>query len=163
MKQRLHVLLMPSYYPAPESPATGLFMRDLARAISSLNEVTVLAPASASSQPDEVIDGIRTIRIPHWRRRDRVAALHRLEWLSKTVSRLRREGSPADLIHAHYFTTGVSAVLVGSARRLPVIVTENQSKHMTGDLSAYETRLARFTYRRAARGCPLTPLMGNRP
>lgn len=161
MKERLHVLLMPSYYPAPESPATGLFMRDLARAISSRNEVTVLAPASAASAPDAVVDGIRTMRIPERRRLDRVAALHRLEWLWRTLSHLRREGSPVDVVHAHYFTTGASAVVVGSARGLPVVVTENQSKHTTGDLSAYETHLARFTYRRAALVCPVSPLMEN--
>lgn len=162
MKERLHVLLMPSYYPAPESPATGLFMRDLARAIQTRNEVTVLAPASAASEPDAIIDGIRTIRIPERRRRDPVAALHRLEWLWRTLSRVRRQGSPVDLVHAHYFNTGASAVVVGSVRRLPVVVTENQSKHTTGDLSAYETRLARFTYRRAARVCPVSPLMESR-
>jgi glycosyltransferase involved in cell wall biosynthesis len=162
MKERLHVLLMPGYYPAPESPAAGLFMRDLARAISTRNDVTVLAPASADSAPDEVIDGIRTMRIPHLRRRVRVQKLHRLVWLWRSLSCLRREGSPVDVIHAHYFLTGASAVLVGNARRLPVVVTENLSAHTTGDLSTFEARLARFTYKRAARVCPVSPLLENR-
>lgn len=162
MKERLHVLLVPSYYPAPESPATGLFMSDLARAISTRNEVTVLAPSSAASEPDEVIDGIRTMRIPQLRLRDGVKTLQRLVWLSRSLSRLRREGFPVDVIHAHYFGTGASAVLVGNARGLPVVVTENLSTHTTRDLSAYETLLARFTYKRAARVCPVSPLMENR-
>jgi glycosyltransferase involved in cell wall biosynthesis len=161
MKERLHVLLVPSYYPSTETPAAGLFMRDLARAISTRNEVTVLAPASAASDPDEVIDGIRAIRIP-WPRRGTVQKLHRLVWLWRSLSRLGREGSPVDVIHAHYFLTGVSAVVAGKARRLPVVVTENQSAHTTGDLSTYERRLARFTYKRAARVCPVSPLLENR-
>ncbi len=45
---RLHVLLMPAYYPSPERPVAGLFMRDLARAISIHNDVTVMAPAVAA-------------------------------------------------------------------------------------------------------------------
>jgi glycosyltransferase involved in cell wall biosynthesis len=162
MKRRLHVLLVPSYYPAPESPATGLFMRDLARAISTRNEVTVLAPASAASKPDEVIDGIRTLRIPQLPRSASAQKVHRLVWLWRSLSELRREGSPVDVIHAHYFLTGARAVIVGSARRLPVVVTENMSAHTTGDLSSFETRLARFTYRRAARVCPVSPLMEDR-
>jgi glycosyltransferase involved in cell wall biosynthesis len=162
MKERLHVLLVPSYYPAPESPATGLFMRDLARAISTLNEVTVLAPASAASAPDEVIDGIRTLRIPQLRGWSRLQKLHRVVWLWRSVSRLRREGSAVDVIHAHYFLTGSSAVIVGSARGLPVVVTENLSAHTTGGLSASEVRLARFTYKRAARVFPDSPLMEDR-
>jgi len=162
MKERLHVLLMPSYYPSPESPTAGLFMRDLARAIGTRNEVTVLAPASAASEPDEVIDGIRTMRIPEQRGRLRVQKLHRLVWLWRSLSRLGREGSPVDVIHAHYFLTGAGAVIVGSARRLPVVVTENQSAHTTGALSTGETRLARFTYKRAARVCPVSPLIEER-
>jgi glycosyltransferase involved in cell wall biosynthesis len=161
MKERLHVLLMPSYYPSPESPTAGLFMRDLARAISTRNEVTVLAPASARAEPDEVIDGIRTMRIPQ-PRRGRVPKLHRLVWLWRSLSRLRREGSPVDVIHAHYFLTGAGAVIVGNARRVPVVVTENQSAHTAGGLSTYETRLARFTYKRAARVCPVSPPLENR-
>jgi len=155
---RLHVLLVPSSYPAPETPVRGLFMRDLAHAISLQNRVTVLAPPSATSPSDSLVDGIRTIRMREPSRQGRVATTQRLFSLNATVSRLRREGTPVDILHAHHFGTGVLAVLVGRMRSLPVVITENLSSTLAGNLTPYERRLARFTYRGAACVCPVSPL-----
>src|SRR5689334_20943950 len=116
---------MPAYYPSSERPVMGLFMRDLARAISTRNMVTVRAPASAGSPPEEISAGIRTIRVPL--QRAAVNPAHRLFALNATVSRLQREGTPVDVIHGHYFSTGLLAALVGGVRRLPVVITENLS------------------------------------
>ncbi len=153
----MHVLLMPAYYPSPEQPVAGLFMRDLARAVSIRNTVTVLAPASAGSPQEEISAGIRTIHLPF--PRGAVNSGQRLFALNATVSRLRREGTPVDVIHGHYFSTGLLAVLVGGARRLPVVVTENLSLSLTGELSRARIRAARFTYHRAARVLPVSPLL----
>jgi glycosyltransferase involved in cell wall biosynthesis len=149
---------MPAYYPSPEQPVMGLFMRDLAAAIAARNAVTVLASASAASPRDEVIDGIRTIRLPQPWRRGAVYTTQRLFALNATISRLRREGTPVDVIHAHHFSTGAISVLAGGARRLPVVVTENQSATFTGKLSRAEVPLARFTYGRATRVLPVSAL-----
>jgi glycosyltransferase involved in cell wall biosynthesis len=156
----LHVLLMPAYYPSAEQPVAGLFMLDLAGAISLRNTVTVLAPTSAGSPQEEVSAGIRTIRVPL--RNGAVNPAHRLVALNATVSRLRREGTPVDVIHGHYFSTGLLAALVGGVRRLPVVVTENLSLSLTGELSRARIRAARFTYRRAARVLPDSPLQERR-
>jgi glycosyltransferase involved in cell wall biosynthesis len=149
---------MPAWYPSPEAPVEALFMRDLARAISTRNRVTVLAPPSAASAPDEVIDGIRTIRLPIPIRSGRVGTLQWLYALNATVAKFDREGSPVGLIHAHYFATGPLAVLVGRLRRLPVVLTENASNVMEDSLSHYQARLARLAYRGAARVLPDSPL-----
>jgi glycosyltransferase involved in cell wall biosynthesis len=155
---RLHVLLTPAYYPAPENPVAGPFMRDLAQAISLQNRVTVLAPPSAASSRDIVVDGIRTIRFDEPLRQGRVATIQRIISINATISKLRREGTPVDILHAHNLLTGAVAVLVGRARRLPVVITENLSRSLTGELSGYEMRLARFAYRRASVVCPDSPL-----
>lgn len=156
--RRLHVLLMPAWYPSPEAPVEAPFMRDLARAISTRNQVTVLAPPSAASSRDELVDGIRTIRLPVPLRNGRVGTVQWLHALNATVAKLDREGRPVDLIHAHCFSTGPFAVLVGRRRRLCVVLTENASNVMEDSLSRYQTRLARFSYRRAARVFPASPL-----
>jgi len=156
--RRLHVLLMPAYYPSPEQPVLGLFMRDLAHAISTRNDVTVLAPPSERSPRDEVVDGIRTIRLPKPLRRGFVNTARRLVALNGTVAWLRRDGQPVDLIHAHHFSTGAISVLVGRMRHLPVVVTENQSRILTGELSGAEVLGARFTYRSVARVLPVSDL-----
>ena len=54
--------------------------------------------------------------------------------------------------------TGPHAVVVGRRRRLPVVVTENASNVMEESLSPYQKRLARASYRRAARVLPDSPL-----
>ena len=78
--------------------------------------------------------------------------------LNATISRFRREGTPVDVLHGHNFLTGAVAVLVGRVRRLPVVITENQSRSLTEELSAHETLLARFAYRQAAVVCPVSRL-----
>src|SRR5437016_9022309 len=115
---KLHVLLLPAYYPSPDEPLNGPFMRDLAQAISQRNDVTVLAPWSPAASPED--DGaVRVLRLPRPRRRGRVDTVQRLWALHRLLRRLRSEGRPVDLIHAHYYATGPSAVLAGTRHRLP--------------------------------------------
>lgn len=149
---------MPAYYPSPEQPVVGLFMRDLAEVISTRNEITVLASASAAAPHDGVVDGIRTIRLPPPLRRGAVYTTQRFFALNATVSRLRREKKPVDVIHAHHFSTGAIAVLAGRLRGIPVVITENQSRSLTGELSKADVLLARFSYARAARVLPVSAL-----
>jgi glycosyltransferase involved in cell wall biosynthesis len=158
---KLHVLLLPAFYPAPDAPVTGLFMRDLAHAISSMNEVTVLAPWSPAADPDEVDGPIRVVRLTRPRRRGRVDTVQRLLALHRLVRRLSLEGRSVDLIHAHYYATAPIAVLAGWPHRLPVVVTENASTCLEDGFSRYQARLARFAYRRAAVVCPDSELAGD--
>jgi glycosyltransferase involved in cell wall biosynthesis len=146
---KLHVLLLPAYYPSPEAPLDGPFMRDLGQAISRLNEVTVLAPWSPVADPEEVDGAVRVVRLPRPRRRGRVDTVQRLWALDRLLRRLRRGGRRVDLIHAHYYATGPSAVLAGGMHRLPVVITENATTCLEADFTAYQARLARFAYRRA--------------
>lgn len=162
MTRPLHVLLMPGYYPGPENPVTGLFMRDLAVAISFQNRVTVLAPPSAASPNDAIVGEIRTIRLREPLRQGRADTIQRILALNSAISRLRAEGAPVDILHAHNFLTGAIAVLVGRVRKLPVVITDNQSRNLTGELSTYEVRLARFAYGRASVVCPVSRVAEDR-
>jgi len=158
---KLHILLIPAYYPAPETPLAGPFMRDLAHAISRTNDVTVLAPWSPGSGSEELDGPVRVKRLPRPRRRGRVDTIQRLWALHRVLLGLRREGRRVDILHAHCFATGPVAVLVGWLHHLPVVITENASACLEGELLGYEASLARFAYRRASVVCPDSPLAAN--
>ena len=55
-----------------------------------------------------------------------------------------------DVIHAHVFDVGLSAVVAGHLLRVPVVVTEHWSRVLRG-LRWFERPRARITYRRADR------------
>ncbi len=154
----LHVLLLPAYYPSPDAPLNGPFMRDLAQAISRMNEVTVLAPFSPAADAEEIDGPVRVVRLPRPLRRGRVDTVQRLWSLHRLLRRLRNDGRGVHLVHAHYFATGPSAVLVGALHRLPVVITENATTCLEDSFSTYQARLARFAYRRAAVVCTDSPL-----
>jgi glycosyltransferase involved in cell wall biosynthesis len=162
MSDQLRVVMVPAYYPSPENPVAGPFMRDLARAVAARHRVTVLAPPSAAAPKDVDDGGVRTVRLPMLRRGGRLARLERLLHINAAVGQLRREGDQPDLIHAHTFFDGFLPVLVGRRRAVPVVITENYSGLLADELSTREKYLARFTYRHADMVCPVSELLARR-
>jgi len=72
--------------------------------------------------------------------------------------KLLKEGFKPDVIHAHVYSAGVPAVLLGRRYNIPVIITE----HFTGFRQGYllvcglEKAKARFAYSRAVLVCPVS-------
>ncbi len=159
MSRRLHVLVVPAWYPSPEDPVAGVFVRDQARAVAQRHEVTVLAPPSAAAPSVALEEGVRVLRLPAARSAGRLAVLEQLRAIGAAVARLRREGRPPDVVHAHVFSSGLLAVLVARRRRLPVVVSEHDTDVMEHRLTAWTAFLARFTYRHADLVCPVSPLL----
>ena len=159
MSRSLRVLMVPGWFPSPENPVAGLFMLDLACAVSTKHTVTIVAPQSAAAPRNQIVDGIRTIRLPASRFRGSLATLARLRALSSITARLRTVGEPPDIIHAHTLATGPLAVIVGRRWGVPVVITENYSALLIGGLNAWDTRVARFTYRHADLVLPVSPLV----
>jgi glycosyltransferase involved in cell wall biosynthesis len=160
MPGRLHILVIPAWYPSPENPVAGIFVRDLARAVAIGNDVTVLAPTSSIAPPDNYEKGVRTLRLPPTRGIGRPArGYSQFHAISRAVSRLRKEGRPPDVVHAHVFAAGFFAVLVGRRWRLPVVVSEHHSDVVEGRLVGLDARVARSAYRYADLVCPVSPLL----
>ena len=63
---------------------------------------------------------------------------------------LVREGWKPDVIHAHVFTAGVPAVMLGKLYRIPVVITERWSVFPRGLLSRTQRMKARFALKRAS-------------
>jgi glycosyltransferase involved in cell wall biosynthesis len=71
------------------------------------------------------------------------------------AQRLRREGTPVDLLHAHIHRMGWAAFIVGALLRCPFVITENSTEWPTGTITAGALRRARIAFPRAELVCPV--------
>jgi glycosyltransferase involved in cell wall biosynthesis len=165
VSRRLHVVVLPEWYPSADHPVAGVFVRDQARAVAATHDVTVLvhdagAPSRrVASWQVHVEDGLSTIRVRTGNGPGTTSG--RVAFLAaacRVLARLRRDGRPADLLHAHVFSAGVLAVLLARGR-LPVVLSEHHTDFMEGKVRGYDARLARLALRRAAVVCPVSPLL----
>lgn len=162
MTGRLRVLFVPAWYPSEANPANGLFMRDLARAISARHDVVVLAPNDVV--PSTAEDELLTVWATMPEAAGLTGDLARLAAIRRALRRLRAEGRPADLIHAHVFVRGMLAAIARAGRgsRVPLVITENFSGHLSGRVTGLRAQYARFAYRQADTVCPVSDLMHRR-
>ena len=157
----LKVLFLAAWYPSEVSPLSGIFVREHAKAASLDNDITVMYAYRSPGHKvkglyevtEAVEEGIRTIRIryrsPSARPDSSISRLLR-QW--STFSHLRHfmeEGWRPDIIHAHVYSAGVTAVILGRLYRIPVVITEHWSGFVLDQLT-WERRLAaRFAMNRA--------------
>lgn len=102
--------------------------RDLAEALAERNEVTVLTTHFRGLPKEELINGVRILRVPVWgRERMPVATLRSM--VTFVPSALLRglqvvKQNRPDLIHAFFAVpSGLPAVCVGRLRRIPLVLT----------------------------------------
>jgi glycosyltransferase involved in cell wall biosynthesis len=161
--RRRRVLVVPGWYPWPETPGLGSFCRDQAEAVSRLHDVIVLTWRNDASltRPfavsEAVENGLHTVRI-----RIRPMSPPRLETLLRilavlvVVSRLMRRGWRAHVVHAHEFHVGVAAIVAAAVSRAPLIISEHWSALALGRLPADELDRARRYFRRATVVSPVS-------
>jgi glycosyltransferase involved in cell wall biosynthesis len=102
---------------------------------------------------EEGRDGpIRLVHMAYHPRAIRVAGV--LACL-RVARRLRREGTPVDVLHAHIHRMGWVALLAGTVLRRPVVITENSSEWPRGLMSPARLRRAKFALEHAALVCPV--------
>jgi len=70
--------------------------------------------------------------------------------------KLLKEGFKPDVIHAHVYSAGVPAVLLGNRYRIPVVVTEHFTGFPRGLVRGFERFKAKFAFERAAVVCPVS-------
>lgn len=165
MSRRLHVVVVPEWYPSARNPVAGVFVRDQARAISARHDVTVLvhdeglAKRAPGSWTARIEDGLPTVRVRTiagpGATAGRVASV---AVATRALAHLAREGRPADLLHAHVFSAGVLAMLIARGR-MPVVLSEHHTDFMEGKVRGYDAALARLVMRRADLVCPVSSLL----
>ena len=159
---RRRILIVPEWYPSPENPVLGIFVRDQAVAVAETNDVTVLVH---DARRCERLRGCVTQGIEHglptFRVRTRApygSSPARAEFLLRATGvlrALRRVGRGPDVIHAHVFLAGLPALLLARGRR-PVIVSEHHSDFLDGKVVGRAARVAHLVLRRATLVCAVS-------
>jgi glycosyltransferase involved in cell wall biosynthesis len=157
------VLIVPAWYPWPDTPGLGSFCRDQAEAASLLHDVVVVTwrrdanLATPFLISEAVEDGLRTFRI-----RVRPASRPRLETLMTSLAvvavlaRLLLNGWTAQVVHAHEFQVGMPAVIAAAVSRAPLIISEHWSALALGRLPQDEMDRARRFFHRASVVSPVS-------
>jgi len=132
-------MFITSWYPSREQPVEGIFVQEHAKAVQLYDDVLVLhctAPDPKLNgiwQLEEETDQRLTSGIPTYRLRVRLSPIPATTYFVRSWGMLRsfqhlvRLGFRPDVIHAHIYEAGASAVLLGRIVHLPVVVTEHFS------------------------------------
>ncbi len=155
---RLKILFLPAWYPSEKNRVAGVFVREHAQAVALYNDVTVLYNEGAGKHvkglyeiaSDKTEDGIRTIRIRHKKFPIPPTSYFIYLWsIFKAFRKLMREGWRPDIIHAHVYSAGVPAVILGKIYKLPVVITEHWTGFPRRILRTFDILSARFAMNRA--------------
>jgi glycosyltransferase involved in cell wall biosynthesis len=152
---------MPEWYPWPERPGLGIWVREQALALARRNEVVVLACIAGErggprrTVSDSVEDGLRVLRVTYDPGRvSQLGFANRLRGTFAALRRLRDEGWEPDVVHAHVFSAGLPALAVGKRCSAPVVVSEHYSGLPLGLLSRWDRAVARLVFHHATVVCP---------
>lgn len=165
---RYRVLFVTTWYPRPDRPLEGVFVREHARAAALTDDVVVLHSMGPDSQINgawrmeeeldhELADGVRTYRL--WHRRLPVPGATFLGYVLSVVQAIRQlaaGGFRPDLIHAHIYEAGIPAIVAGKLLRVPVLITEHYSAFPRNLLSWKELLKARVAFSLAHRVLPVS-------
>lgn len=160
VSERLRILILPEWYPSESDPVAGAFVRDQARAVARLHDVTVLTPKTSSRRrggPEtDVDDGVKTLRVPTRARPGSTAARIELVLGARRLLRdMRRRGDAVDIVHAHVFSAGFLALLAARGS-YPVVVSEHLSDFVAGTVHGRAARVAHYVLRHADMVCPVS-------
>lgn len=132
------ILFVTPWYPVPENPAAGIFVREHARAAALFDDVALVHLLEDGTMrrgafklervPDEPFPVItvryRAVKYTGW--------LVELLALARAVRSLRESRFTPDLLHAHVASRAAPAALYSRLASVPLILTE----HWTGYLDA---------------------------
>ncbi|SRR6266542_862599 len=167
-RRSLRVLFVTAWYPSPQNPFSGVFVREHARAVNHHNDVVVLHCAGdlhptrrlwqiVPELDAELSAGIPTFRVTHRRIISRKAS-YPLKVAS--VATAMSTGTPRsfspDIIHAHVYEAGVVPVLLKPFNRRPVVITEHWTGFPRRQLGISQVVQSRFAFRGADRILPVS-------
>lgn len=161
---RLKILHMAGWYPSRKNPVAGVFVREHVKATALYNDVVVLYSEGVDRGirgfyqiEDNIEDGILTLRLRHWKSPIPKTTYFIYLWsMFRAFRKLVEEGFRADVIHAHVYSAGVPAVLIGKRYGLPVVVTEHSSAFPRRLIRGFEKLKAKFAFEWADIVCPVS-------
>ena len=162
---------MTPWYPTPQHPVQGVFVREHALAVRPyvdvvvLHHITVNQPLAERYVIEWDQDRARSLDIPILRvrqRRSRFSSVWTLKSAGQAVEKLQSDGFRPDLVHAHIFTMGWVAVRLRRRFGFPVVVTEQTSAIPRGLLSRRSKMKARYAFRHADLVLPVSRALQSR-
>lgn len=162
--KRLKVLFIPGWYPSERNPVTGVFVREHAKSAALYNDVVVLYSEGIARSvrglyqiADRVEDDLRTIRVQYRKSPIPKTSYFIYLWAMFGAFReLTRDGFRPDVIHAHVYSAGVPAVLLGKRYGIPVVITEHFTGFVRRTIRGVERLKAQFAFKNAALVCPVS-------
>ena len=154
----MRALFVTTGYPTPSSPASGIFVREHARAAARHASVAVLHLDRSTTHrglprvtrvDDEPFP---TVRVTYpWSPTPASMSLH-FAAAAQGWKAIRRDGFRPDLVHSSFFLAGVPGDLLARRLRVPAVVTEHWSVFLPDDpmeLTPMLRRGAAFAFRNA--------------
>lgn len=152
--ERLKILHIAGWYPSKENPVAGVFVREHVKATALYNDVVVLYSEGVDREirglyriEDNLEDGIRTLRLRH--RKSPIPKTTYFIYLWSMVAAFRKllkEGFRPDVIHAHVYSAGIPAVLIGQRYGIPVVVTEQSTEFPRGFIRGFKKLMAKIAF-----------------
>jgi glycosyltransferase involved in cell wall biosynthesis len=138
-----------------------VFVREHARAAASAGHHVVIL---ADDGPDARVRGLYStieehdgpLQVVRFSYRPRAARIAYIVAVLELARRLRRSGTPVDILHAHVHRMGLPAVVAGALLRRAVVISEHSSEWSERTLSSGALRRARIAFRHAALVCPVS-------
>lgn len=167
-EREMRVLVMTSWYPSADRPTYGVYVREFAHAISLIADVVVLhldghqRPSAGrwysleQESDDAITEGLPTYRV-NWGLVPGILPNLPLRLVAavRAYRTILKDFHP-DILHAHVFSAGLAAVVIGKPTRTPVVITEHSSGFMATRFSQASTWEARIAYRLADAVLPVS-------
>ncbi len=163
--KRLKVLHIAGWYPSKKNPTAGIFVREHVKATALYNDVVVLYNEGVDRTikngccriEDNIEEGIRTIRLYYKKSPfPKTTYIVYLWSMFYGYRMLVDQGFKPDVIHAHIYSAGVPAVLIGKRYGIPVVVTEGYSGFPRKLVRGFEKFKAKLAFKLADVVCPVS-------
>ncbi|MFH1386205.1 MAG: glycosyltransferase [bacterium] len=132
---RLNILIITKWYPSEVHPKSGVFVEELAKALSARHNVTVLF-AYPSPRPlkgffgvqTEETPGLKIVRVKYWNLLPLPGILETFLfnwWIKRIYKKVLAPAYHPDIINAHVYRSATSALAIGKLTKAPVILSEH--------------------------------------
>ena len=126
----MKVLFITSWYPRKDNPVSGVFVRELAKAVSRNDEVRVLH-GYLEKRLDKIYDnsyekenGFEVVRVMYKGLFSVFSYPVYLFSMIQTFRKIKRDFMP-DIIHAHVYKSGLIGIILRKFYGIPLVVTEH--------------------------------------
>lgn len=131
----MNVLFLTHWYPTSDSPISGIFIREHARAISQYHKVYIvhIEGIQRTHQPAppiirQIDENLHLIKISYLKPKIyKTAWIQRLRLGMEVVNQLIAEDSSPHIIHANVYNTADIAAILSKKYSIPAVLTEHSS------------------------------------